>query len=395
MTGPKGLQIPPELLVPKLLDGREQSLIEDYLALIVRKMDEWSNNLMRTETNDFIERAEPPEVDADGMYGMQGAVIMFQSALGPDLCVVHRRVLHSGQPAGRACVRLGCAVAGADGTITAHEAGTGQNLVLARVVEEASRVMKQTQATWTKLVETELKKQVERPDEVPGGLVEYVMGLANDQVKSADFTEALLGRLEPLVSEKYRLPISENLNEAMDGYLDVAKGCIKMLIEAAFNDVKPAVKVRAGAIVVGQDADRPQILFTNSWYVDDPMVQIIETIRDYMGDYQAHLNPSLFDLLVEDVLDTFIITYLAAIRKASKLRLPGAADRLREDVRKSFGVFVAYKNPQELEQYFDVSVPRSVGPVIDRAHYTGSRRGPQAHHRLQDHVLPGALVSIT
>lgn len=80
MTGPKGLQIPPELLAPALLDGREQSLIEDYLGLIVRKMDEWSNNLMRTETRDFVERNDPPETDADAMYGMQGAVIMFQSA---------------------------------------------------------------------------------------------------------------------------------------------------------------------------------------------------------------------------------------------------------------------------------------------------------------------------
>lgn len=103
--------------------------------------------------------------------------------------------------------------------------------------------MKQTQATWTSLIASELKKQIERPEEVPGGLVEYVMALANDQVKSADFTEALLARLEPLVSEKYRVPISENLNEAMDGYLDVAKGAVKMLIDVAFNDVKPAVKV--------------------------------------------------------------------------------------------------------------------------------------------------------
>lgn len=87
------------------------------------------------------------------------------------------------------------------------------------------------------------------------------------------------------------------------------------------------------------------------------MVQIVETVRDYMSDYQAHLNPSLFDLLVEDLLDTFIITYLAALRKSSKLRTPSAADRIREDVRKSFGMFAMYKDPKELEEFFDVLSP--------------------------------------
>lgn len=123
-------------------------------------------------------------------------------------------------------------------------ADSGQSLVLARVIEECNRVMRLTQSTWTRLIETEFKKQVEKPDETPGGLVEYVMALANDQIKCADFTEALLGRLEPIVSEKYRVPIAGHLNDAMDGYLDVAKRCVQMLIDVCFNDLKPAVKVR-------------------------------------------------------------------------------------------------------------------------------------------------------
>jgi exocyst complex component 3 len=228
-------------------------------------------------------------------------------------------------------------------------ADSGQGSVLARVVEESHRVMRQTQATWIKLIDTEFKKEVDKREDVRGGLAEYSIALANDQVKSADFTEALLGRLEPLVSEKYKAAIGEKLNDAMDGHLDVAKRCIQILIDLIFNDIKPAVK----------------ILFTSAWYsMDDgasgsgggggPMTQIIETIRDYMAVYQTRLNPTLFDLLIEDMIDTFLVTYLASLRRASKLRVPGAAERIRQDVRLSFAFFAAYKAPKELEAYFDV-----------------------------------------
>ena len=74
----KELDIPPEFLEPPLLGGYEQSLIDDYLKLIVKKLDEWTANLMKTELAEFTSRAEPPELDADGQYGMQGAVILFQ-----------------------------------------------------------------------------------------------------------------------------------------------------------------------------------------------------------------------------------------------------------------------------------------------------------------------------
>lgn len=84
------------------------------------------------------------------------------------------------------------------------------------------------------------------------------------------------------------------------------------------------------------------------------MLQITETIRDYMSDYQAHLNPSLFELLVEDIIDTFLITYLSNLRKASKLKIPASANRIRDDIRKSFGLFTTYKPAKEMEPYFDV-----------------------------------------
>ena len=299
----KELNVPSELLEPPLLDGNEQILIEDYLKLIIRKLDEWSANLMKTEIEAFTTRAEPPEIDGDGLYGTQGAVILFQ--------MVNQQV---------------------DAAMDSN-----QGIILARVVEEVNRVMRGIQDQWTRLVDAEYKKQIEKPEEVQGGLVEYCIALANDQLRAADFAETLSGRIEPLVSDKYRKTIHDRLNDAIDGYLDVAKKCTQTLIDIIFNDLKPATK----------------LLFQPPWY-DGTMSQIIETMRDYMTDYQTYLNQALFDLLVEDLLDAFLIVYITALANAPKLKMPAASERMKDDISTAYKFFGVYKKDNELEPRFEV-----------------------------------------
>ncbi|KAF5388737.1 hypothetical protein D9757_004741 [Collybiopsis confluens] len=300
----KELQVPPELLQPPLLDGKEQSLIEDYLQVIIKKLEEWSSNMMKTEVQEFVSRKDPLEVDADGQYATQGgAGILFQ--------MVNQQVDLAAE--------------------------SGQGAILARVVAESNRVMRGMQDQWVKTVEQEYKKQVEKPEEVSAGLVEYIIALANDMLKSADYAEALLARLEPLVSEKYRVPINEKLNDSIDGYLDVAKKCTQTFIDMIFNDLKPATKN----------------LFQPPWY-DGILAQIVETIRDYMDDYKEFLNPSLFELLVEDLIDAFLLMYLNALANSPKLRMPAATERIKDDVDDAFRLFLSYKTQKELENYFEV-----------------------------------------
>lgn len=299
----KELGVPGEWLEPPLLDGKEQNLIEDYLNMIISKLDQWTENLMSSEKKLFIARTDPPEMDADGLYGMQGAVILFQ--------MVNQQV------------------------DLAMESGQGG--ILARVIAECNRVMRGTQDTWVRLVETEYEKLVDKPEEATGGLAEYCIALANDQIKCADYAEALSGRLEPLVSEKYKATINERLNDAIDGYLDVAKKCTQTLVDIIFNDLKPATKQ----------------LFQAAWY-DGIMGQVVETIRDYVGDFHQSLHSSIFDLFLEDLLDTFLVSYLTALANASKLRMPAATNRIREDIGLAFELFSNYKPEKELEAYFEV-----------------------------------------
>ncbi|KAH8103876.1 exocyst complex component sec6 [Cristinia sonorae] len=299
----KELNVPPELLEPPLLEGNEQSLIEDYLKLIIKKLDEWTANLMKTEIEAFTTRAEPPEIDSDGLYGTQGAVILFQ--------MINQQV---------------------DLALD-----SGQGLILARTIEEVNRVMRSVQEQWTKVVDAEYKKQMEKPEEVAGGLVEYCIALANDQLKCADFAESLSGRIEPLVSEKYASTINDRMNDAIDGCLDVAKRCTQVLIDIIFNDLKPATK----------------LLFQPSWY-DGIIAQIVETMRDYMSDYQSYLNQALFELLVEDLIDTFLVTYISALANSPKLRIPAATDRIKDDITDAYKFFGTYKKTSDLEPRFEV-----------------------------------------
>ncbi|WRT63590.1 uncharacterized protein IL334_000513 [Kwoniella shivajii] len=299
----KELEIPSKWLQPPLLDGKSQDLIEDYVKLIVAKLEEWTINLMKEETGKFTWRTREPEQSDDGQLGMEGVVDFFQ------------------------LVNQQCDLA----------LDSNQGAVLARVVTECAKVMRRVQKEWLKLIAEESRNQVEKkPEEIAGGLVEYVIALANDQLKSADYVESLSSRLEPLVSEKYKLTISTCLNDAIDGYLDVAKKCTSSLVEFVFNDLKLVIKN----------------LITPVWYSDQLMPQIIETMKDYMTDYQQHLNPSIFEILVEDLLDAFLISYLSSLRKANarSLRMPMAIQKMKSDIGMAFDFFVNYKQPKELEE---------------------------------------------
>ena len=303
----KELEVPTTWLQPPLLDGKSQDLIEDYVKLIVTKLDEWTVNLMREETSKFQWRTREPERADNGQFGMEGVVDFFQ------------------------LVNQQCDLA----------LDSNQGAVLGRVVVESAKVMRRVQQDWLRIVAEEARFQVEKkPEEVPGGLVEYVIALANDQLKSADYAEALSTRLEPLVSEKYKAMISARLNEAIDGYLDVAKRCTSSLVEFVFNDLQLATKG----------------LITPKWYNEALMPQIIETMRDYMADYQAHLNSSIFDILIEDLLDAFLIAYLTALRRAParSLRMPSAVQKVKNDVSMAFDFFATYKQPADLEQNFEI-----------------------------------------
>ncbi|KAJ9480099.1 Exocyst complex component SEC6 [Pseudozyma hubeiensis] len=296
-------------LEPTLLAGKEQGIIDDYLGLITKKIDEWTANLMSDEVREFVARQNPPDEDNEGLYGLQGAAILFQ--------MVNQQIDVA--------------------------ADSGQASVLAKVVDHAAKAMHSTQTTWLRVLESEFKKQREAksPDDVVGGLVEYVIALANDQLKSADYAEALIARLEPMVSKKYQAGIREAVDNALNGFLDVSKRCTQVLVDLVFADLQPAIKD----------------LFTfPMWYSEGTMTTIVETMRDYTSDYSERLNPNLFDVLCDDMIDRFQVSYIGALRRvgSGKLRMPTAAEQMRKDVEDARTLFLAFKKEEEVQEKFEV-----------------------------------------
>ncbi|TIA87730.1 hypothetical protein E3P99_03017 [Wallemia hederae] len=299
------LNIPLEWInAPPLLDGKEQDLIEDYVKLLTRKLDEWTVNLMRDEKLEFTQRSQPPEVDGDGLWGMQGAIILFQMINSQaDLA-----------------------------------AGSGQGGVLARVITECSRVIRGVQSEWMELITAESTQMAKKPEIVANGLGEYLIALSNDQIKAADFTETLLQRTEVMVSDKYKSVIQRQLNDAMDGSLDVARKCIEVIVSIIFTDLKPAIKG----------------LFGTAWFEESLVIQMLETMRDYLDDWSDFLNPSLRELLVESLLHQFLVVYLTALKKCSKIKVLPFVEQIKADTHETHLFFKRYRKSGDIQDDLDI-----------------------------------------
>jgi len=292
-------------LQPPLLDGKESVLIDDYLHIIIRKVEEWMDNLNNSEKKEFMERTTIPDEDADGKFISGGASIMFQM-ISQQIDVA---------------------------------ADSGQGRVLVAVVEECVRVIKNRQTMWTDLLQSEVKKQIETPEEVPIGFLDYTIALANDQILCADYTEAILNRTEPLVSSKYKAKISNGFNQSIDGFLDLAKVCVSVIIQIIFNDLKTAL----------------QPIFSTSWYGGSEVSRIVATLKDYTDDIQAHLNEYLFETLMEDMLVEFLRSYMTAAKsKSTKFKMPDAIEQIRNDVRLAYGFFSQYIAGDIVQEYFRI-----------------------------------------
>ncbi|WFD30873.1 SNARE-binding exocyst subunit S6 [Malassezia sp. CBS 17886] len=287
-------------LEPSLLGGREKSIIDDYQALLTHKMDEWTAALMHDEISAFVAREKAPDENANGMYLLSSCVILFR--------MVNQQV------------------------DMAVQAGDAELLV--RIVDHICVVLRNCQASWTQIVQQEFKKQTDakRADEVSGGLVEYLIALANDQLASADQSEAVLHRLEPLVAPAYRARVRENVDNTLNGFLDISKHCIQLLLEIVMFDLRPAFKD----------------LFTfPSWYTEGTTATVTETVRDYAGDYAARLEPNLFDVLSEDLSTRLLTAYLTALRRATRLRMPKAAERFLADANEFTNLITFLRSHEE------------------------------------------------
>lgn len=341
-TMKKGFSVSKEQLQPPLLDGKENDLYDDYMKLIVNKLNEWMENLATTERQAFINRDNAPEMDNDGRYALQGEVITFK--------MITQQIEVA--------------------------ADSQQGRILAGVVEECGNVLKDRQASWEAIMTKEVKKEIrvaellrdkkkrkeaekaqangqdiDSDDELQNnaGLVDYMIALANDQIRGADYTEALSSKVAPVVSQKYSTQISSTLETVSDGYVAFAKLCTNSLIEIIFSDLKPAFDILFETSTIGASA----------WYKGIPMSQITDTLAEYYGDVQSHMNPLLIEVFLDDLLDETVLHYLQSLKSGKhhkvSLKLPKASVQIKQDIGKMYDFFDEHHSSREhVQQVFKV-----------------------------------------
>ncbi|KAK9465042.1 exocyst complex component Sec6-domain-containing protein [Lipomyces arxii] len=332
-------KFPKEKLVPPLLDGQEDNLLGDYMRLICLKTNEWMSNLAKTEFAEFAERKQEPDADPESKYGLANTPIVFQ--------MINQQI-----------------------TVAID---SDEIRVVSGVIQECKRQILQRQQRWVNCVQTEIQKSNANPDDVPGGLVEYSIAVANDQVRGADYVESIISKqinvnADVLVhSEEERgiqSQMAQDLEVTMDGFIATAKLCVLEIVGMAIFDLQPTFAS----------------LFKEAWYTPSVSTtaadgtitttpgsvviqEVIRTFEEYNAKLSEHLNPDLLNIYVDDLLEATLVAYLSAVSKNKNVTLSARSlDQIKNDVALLYPFFTAFTDSEHVESQF-ISIEILMGLV--------------------------------
>jgi len=307
--GLKALGIKASDMIPHVIDNRESELLREYSQLITNKMEEWINNIIEDDTKAFVLREEQP-IEEDGRWHMASVPTMF-TMINQQLNV-------------------------------ALDSNKGN--VVTSVVDECVRLLKHRQAKWDIVIKDEINKHMravtqQEQDDLPEGILEYMVAVANDQIRCAAYTQEISDRVAPLLSKKYEDVIRNSLDDATNGFVDLATTCLSQIIEIMFNDLKPIIKQ----------------LFTSVWYGGNEMETAITTIHSYVVDVQPSLDEDLFAAFMHQLSEKTCVTYLSGVHnRGAKFRHAEAANQIRADVALSFQFLTEYVDRGEVKGVWTV-----------------------------------------
>lgn len=299
------LGVTEDLLEPRLLDGREDELICNYVKLVRTKLAEWLVNIMHSETLEFLERKISPETDANGQFLLTGSVIIFQM-FNQQLDIV-------------------------------STASYGQ--LIADVINECCEVLNSFQNGWMHVLDSEYSRFVSRAADMPQGLVEYTIALGNDCVRSAEFGEAFILRIEGFITAQSCLSeVVDKVKASLEGFMKLSRRTHQILVDIVISDVSAAFKV----------------MHCDAWYDQDVLRLILGTFEDYSDDFIKHMSEYLFNKITTELIEKFLVLYLDSFRnKNAKFKMPIASERIRNDIEKCVNYFSKIKTPKRVLVYFE------------------------------------------
>lgn len=307
---------------PSIIGEKEKNLlIDDYLNLLNKKMDEWVYNIQKEETSLFIMRDKEPSFDENRKLWILDLKNLFQMFIQQmDLCC----------DIGYIQIFLGCF-------------NIFTKLILKR------------QRDWIDIVKSELKKWIDyshytndnghyddekhKVEQPAGGFLEYLIAVTNDQMKGADLTVMIQDKYTQLVSNKHKDTIDAEIDLILDGYADVAKVCTNAIIDLITDDVK----------------DNLALVLSSKWYVNDNDTLILQTlniVQDYLQDIQQFMNEYVFVTFLENLLEEIVIKYIESLNYKPMIVKKKIIIGFKKDLEMLFKFFQNYK-PKKDEQADD------------------------------------------
>ncbi|KAJ2726234.1 SNARE-binding exocyst subunit S6 [Coemansia sp. Benny D115] len=300
----KELSIQKEQLKPALLEGREDQLAQEYLEIAVGKIREWITNLMRTEAESFKGRQEAPNMGEDGLYVTNSSVFLFE--------IINQNI---------------------DVVIQAQRAK-----LLCDLVAECNKVFQDVSKQWRDLLDSEKAKQIETPDTVAEGLVDYTMALANEQIRSVVQAETIRDETGDRLSRTHQERFKAELSQTMDIFMNVAEAATQTLADIVFSDLRPITAA----------------LYTVDWYQDDLLQPVIETLKDYCQDFQDHLDQYLYQRLMQDLLSRFALSYIDAVAGKVKFHKGQTTEKLGHELHRATKFFKQHMDAAAVSETLNV-----------------------------------------
>lgn len=281
-------------------DDKKEILFRDYLNLIVVKMTEWFGNLEKAEFDVFLERTTPPHTDSDGLLFLDGTKTCFQ--------MFTQQVEVA--------------------------AGSNQSKILVGVIENFVGILLKRQTNWNDKISNEVNKLLkynqlydEDPQNVPpemecpGGLLEYLIAVANDQMRAADYTMAISNKYGALVSKSYEKEITKHMDLALDGFADVVKSSSNGLLQIMFDDLKLPYSE----------------IFSKSWYTGSYVQQISDTLYEYLVDIRTQMSPVVFNIFIGNVVDEAFFEFINALNYEHSFK--NKNNKFIECMKRDFEIF--------------------------------------------------------
>lgn len=302
----------PEDLDVRLFDERQEArLIAEYVSVSRVKIAEWIGNLYEGVRAAFVERPVEPDVDANNCYLSPAAVDLIQ--------IIKQNIM------------------------TTSESSRGK--LILEIIAETCKSVADFQKRLGGLLEAEASKHLAPPDKSSPRedgdcwFEAHVLMMGNTGLRWATSLQSeIVESLESLVAAEYLAGATKHLKALGDGFINIAKIASLCLCRLIFAALAPATQ---------------QLFAGPAWYGGQPPLlnTVAITLGDFLDDYRVHAEDFLFNKLVADLLETFILTYLRQLRaKSTRLRSADCHDFFGEDLTAATEYFSTLRDPRRVQK---------------------------------------------